>query len=408
MTAIACLRVFVGENLQFTHSEAMAALVAKVAGAYLETTWVWPRRYGLVAPFSFVLADPRATKLNPRELQALAKDLQFKLFGERGEGDIALMMFEGDQTDVMRFAGAHLADLTALLEGRDDGSLTGRVCKITPHSVESVVPQGGPVNGEPLLEMLASPPPPTTRAGYRGVFHVGREIFVGSVAVWRETESDFSPSAPSTGADGATPEHDLLTLQAGRDVVARMGVGVLFFPICFTSIVRASGRAALQPAFEALPRALRGQLAAAIYDTPRAPSFSALSQIRRFLDPYFSRVDLRVSDPAFQVDVLPSGLAESVTLTLPVADEGARLLAITRFMREAPAYRRKGVWQGVGDVRTRRELDACVKEGVPFLTGSAISDLLDEPVGASPCPTLNLPLHEWSRLDAAPPVSITA
>src|SRR3954469_12460170 len=105
MTAIACLKVFVGDELRFADNDTMAGLVAKGAGAYLETTWLWPRRFGLVAPFSFVLADPRATRLDARELQVLARDLQHKLFGDKGEGEIALLMFEGDQADVMRFAG---------------------------------------------------------------------------------------------------------------------------------------------------------------------------------------------------------------------------------------------------------------------------------------------------------------
>ncbi len=94
--------------------------------------------------------------------------------------------------------------------------------------------------------------------------------------------------------------------------------------------------------------------------------FPALSQIKRYLDPYFSRIDLRVSDPAFQIDDLPPAAAASVTLVLPTATEAVRLAAIARFMRENLAYRRKGVWQGIGDVRTRRELNACGGTGCGF------------------------------------------
>ena len=68
MTAIACLKVFVGDDLCFADSETMPALVAKVAGA----AWIWPRRHRLVAPFSFVLADLRALRLDARELQKLS------------------------------------------------------------------------------------------------------------------------------------------------------------------------------------------------------------------------------------------------------------------------------------------------------------------------------------------------
>ena len=44
----------------------MADLVSKIASAYLETRWSWPRRHGLVAPFAFVLADPRAIRVTVR------------------------------------------------------------------------------------------------------------------------------------------------------------------------------------------------------------------------------------------------------------------------------------------------------------------------------------------------------
>jgi hypothetical protein len=104
-----------------------------------------------------------------------------------------------------------------------------------------------------------------------------------------------------------------------------------------------------------------------------------------------------VSDPAFQIDDLPSDVAASVTMVLPAATEAVRLAAIARFMREAPAYRRKGVWQGIGDIRSRREVNACVELAAPFLTGSAISDLLEEPAAVLPCSHLHLPLHNWAR-----------
>jgi len=402
MTAIACLKVFVGDELRFADNDTMAGLVGKVAGAYLETTWLWPRRYGLVAPFSFVLADPRATKLDARELQALARDLQFKLFGDKGDGDIALLMFEGDQTDVMRFAGLHGAELKALLAGEDDGSIVGRVCRITPTEVSSIVPQGGPVCGAPTLEELAALPPlaedagPPARVGYRGVYHGPRQVFIGSVAVWRQAQVSSAFGLTPARVEADRPEDDILVLAAAAQALAAVPVGVIFFPISFSTIVKPGARAALLPHLEALPRGSRARLAAAVYDTPRAPSFSALSQVRRALEPFFSRLDLRVADPAFQIEELPGDLASSVTLVLPQADEPTRLAAVNRFLRDAPIYRRKQVWQGINDVRTRRELNHCIEQHAPFVTGPAVTDLLEKPVGATQLPWLNLPLHDWS------------
>ncbi|KQY35951.1 hypothetical protein ASD21_00025 [Caulobacter sp. Root1455] len=414
MTAIACLKVFVGDELRFADNDTMAALVGKVAGAYLETTWLWPRRYGLVAPFSFVLADPRATKLDARELQALARDLQFKLFGDKGEGDIALLMFEGDQTDVMRFAGIHGAQLKALLEGKDDGSIVGRVCRITPTEVSSVVPQGGPVCGAPTMEELAvlEPPEesagPPARVGYRGVYHGPRQVFIGSVAVWRQARVAAAFGLTPARVEADRPEDDIVALAAAAEALAAVPVGVMFFPISFSTIVKPGARAALLPHLEALPRGSRARLAAAVYDTPRAPSFSALSQVKKALEPFFARLDLRVTDPAFQIEELPGDLASSVTLVLPTADEPTRLAAVNRFLRDAPIYRRKGVWQGITDVRTRRELNHCLDQHAPFVTGPAVTDLLEKPVGAAQLPWLNLPLHDWSVAPEVAAVSSVA
>ena len=399
MTAMACLKIFVGDELRFTDAESLSALVAKVAGAYLETTWKWPRRYGVVAPFSFVLADPRAERLDARELQALALSLQHKLFGDRGDGEVTLLTFEGDQTDLMRFASATAAQLKGLLAGEDDRAFAGRICKITPTDVASVAPRGGPVAGEPPMEVLgaqASVAAPA-RAAYRGVFHTQREVFVGSVAVWREAGcvSTFGFEPPAATPD-SEPGQDIPTLQGARTAMDRLVSGVMFLPISFSTLVKPSARAELTPHLETLSAALRPRLAAAIYDTPRAPSFSALSQIKAYLDPFFGRIDLRVSDPAFQVDDLPPGVAASVTLTLPAGPEMVRLAAISRFMRDAAGYRRKRVWQGVTDICTRRELNACIEHAVPFVTGPAVTDLLETPAPVTPCSALHLPLHDWS------------
>ena len=398
MSALACLKVFVGEDLRFADAEAMSTLVGKVAGAYLETTWLWPRRFGLVAPFSFVLSDPRATRLDARELQGLARDLQHKLFGDNGDGEISLLMFEGDQVDVLKFAGVPAQQLAALLTGNDPGGLVGRVCKITPTQVISVAPQGGPVVGEPPMEALVQRPVERSpaRTAYRGVYHTGRKLFVGNVAVWREAGAISVYGLDEPVLDVHEADHDISTLQGALGEISRFPAGVMFLPINFAAAVKPSTRSELLPHLESLPRELRGRLAAGVYDTPRAPSFSALSQLKSFLDPFFGRIDLRVTDPAFQVDELPPNFASSVTLLLPAGGEAARLAAITRFMRDAAGYRRKRIWQGVTDVRTRRELNAGIEHAVPFLSGPAITELLEVPTDVVPCSTLRLPLHDWS------------
>jgi hypothetical protein len=59
-------------------------------------------------------------------------------------------------------------------------------------------------------------------------------------------------------------------------------------------------------------------------------------------------------------------------------------------------------------VRTRRELNHCIEHNAPFLTGEAVTDLLEKPVGATQLPWLNLPLHDWSAPPEIGPLSSVA
>jgi len=401
MTAIACLKIFVGEELRFADSETMAGLVAKVAGAYLETIWVWPRRHGLVAPFSFVLADPRATRLDARELQKLAADLQIKLFGDKGPGDITLLMFEGDQSDVMRFAGTQAEALRALISGEDDGSFIGRVCKITPDGVTSLLPPGGPVTGAPPAEELAAIEPeppmggvaglldiPTPTTGWWGVYYLLKERFVGSGIDWRAA---WAGESFGVVEDADVTTRDLTCLASARQALSGGPKGYMFLPFSFSSMVKPSMREVYRPQLDLLPGAARPRLAANVYDVPREPSYGAISQIRAFLKPYFSLIDLHVKDPGFRIESLPAGAVNSVTLVLEGQDERARLAMISRFLKDPEAYRGKKVWQGVTGVASLRELDLCRRLRAPFLSGPMVAPLAEAPAGEVVCPALNLP-----------------
>ena len=406
MTAIACLKVFVGEELRFADSDAMAALVAKVAGAYLETIWLWPRRYGLVAPFSFVLADPRATALDARELQKLAADLQFKLFGEKGSGDIALLMFEGDQTDVMRFASTHGDALKALLAGEDDGLFAGRICKITPQGVSSIAPPGGPVEGAPPAEELAAIEPdppgggidellaaPQSKTGWWAIYYLQKERFVGSGVDFRAAwDGDFAERT----ASGDDTARDLACLAAAQAAMQTIPTGYMFLPFSFSAMVKPSLRETYRSHIEKLPKAMRPRLAASVNDVPREPSYGAVTQIRTFLQPYFSLIDLHVKDPGFRIESLPVGAVNSVTLVVEGQDERARLAAISRFLKDQAAYRAKRVWQGVAGVQSLKELDLCRRLQAPFLSGPMVAPIADKPAGEILCPSLNLPYRSWA------------
>lgn len=391
MTAIACLRIVVGESLQFTDADSMADLVSKIAAAYLETRWSWPRRYGLVAPFAFVLADPRATQLDPRELQFLAGELHQRLFGHESAGEVSLLTFEGDQREVMRFAGANDKELRAFLRGEAKTFGGGRLCRITPDEVVSLHPAGGPVTGNPPYEALLQE---SFDAGlaFRGVYDSRKETFIGSVAVWQDADAGLPSDNPAD-----LLERDLEVVRASAAAAIEIEQTRLFIPISFSTLVKPSARKALALSFEPLPAKVRRRMVAVVYETPRSPSFQALTQVRKFLEPHVGSLGLQVTDPDFQIDSLPPNLATSVTLSLQGADESVRLQAISRFLRQSEAYARKRVLQGVDNVRSRRELQACLKHGAPYLTGPAITATLDRPLELTSCPVFNLPLHDWSH-----------
>jgi hypothetical protein len=401
VTAIACLKVFVGQDLCFADSETMAALVAKVGGAYLESTWAWPRRHGLVAPFSFVLADPRATRLDARELQALARELQKKLFGGEGDGDITLLMFEGGQTEVMRFASTHAADLRALLLGQDSGQFPGRVCKITPTQVISITPTDGPIDGAPPNEDLAALTPgllpssvealfeiPTPAMGWLGVYHLAKERFVGNGVSLRATWGD---SAFGETEDADITARDLVCLTAAAAAIDLYQAGHMFLPFSFSSMVKPTMRAAYRPQLERLPRMARGRLVAQIYDVPSEPTFGAIKQIRHFLEPHVANINLQVRDPGFRIESLSTGAVNAVTLVLCGDDERARLSAISRFMSEASAYRSRQMWQGVAGLRSQRELELCQRLRARFLSGPIVAPVTRQPSGNTPCRFASLP-----------------
>jgi len=375
MTAMACLRIAIGEELRFADDETMAVVVARIADAHLESSWRWPRRFGMIAPYTFLLADPCALRLDPRELQELARSIQRTLFGQKGEGEVCLLMIEGDQSEVMRFAGAHLELLRALIDGVDDGEFKGRICRITPEGVESLTPPGGPIDGE-LLPPRARPPmpPQPSRTGWWGIYYLPKERFVGgSVLIRTGTEGERTRRSREL-------EDDLHCIGAARETLASDAKGFIFMPFDFTSIVQATARARLKDELEKLPGDQRARLAAIVLNVPREPSHTALAQMRTLLHPYVAMVDLHVSDPGFRVDLLPVGLATSVTLALDDVADRNRLAAIKSFLAVQNAYRAKRVWQGITDLATRAELDLCRLHNAPFLSGPRISGMLSGPI----------------------------
>lgn len=407
MTSIACLRVALENDRTGLAPSVLGPLVAKFSSAYLETRWLWPRRFEALDHYTFLLTDPRADELDPEELTRLADELQIKLFGERDSGDVSLLLFEGTPDAVTAFAGLGGEAMMEAVADPDRLPLGGRLTHIVPRSAARQPAEeeaGGELGGGPqwrrigglIDEAIERPMPEMPQLnGVQGIYFTSRQLFVG----------DVMSSTPGTarshlslveGLAHMPPDplkFDSDCMDAGIELLEEGGHGtMLYFPVCYTNIVHATQRAAYEQMFQRLPQSRRNQLAAAVYDVPRDPAFGALSQLRATLEKYFTSIDLRTNDPAFQIEKLPERAVTSVTLTLPDGARAQRLAVLKRFAERMAFYKERKIWPAVTNVRTREELEACAAQHVPFVTGPAVCRLQTEPVGGRMQPMEALPV----------------
>lgn len=403
MTAIACLRILLtaaetaGASVPTAHVEA-------AADVYLKHRWKHPRRYGVVAPLAFVLADTKAERLDPEEMQALAVELETSLFPGRKSGQVCLMTFEGDENAVLQFASLSQAELAGLMAGRGYSGAPGHVQVITAEEIravpsappETAAPQAKPAPAKPAaapVRPIAAAAPSKAAAplttGWRAIYHLPTESVVGAVLGHR---ADLSGPRPEE--DGELLARDLTGLndaQFGFPTV-KTGEGALFLPLSFWNLTTPASQEAYKRRLSRYPLDLQPRLGATVYDTPREPSMGLLQQIRAFLHGSFAYIDLCISDPNFPVNTLPGDIASSITLELRDEPDAERIKAIALFASRQSVYRAKGVHQGVLGVRSAKELEACRAAGLAYVTGAAVSDLLDKPpaVGANPADALPL------------------
>lgn len=433
MTAIACLRILVAGNAPEPGRSVPAAQVEAAADLYLKHKWRAPRRYGAVAPLAFVLADTRAERLDPVEMQALAIELEAGLFPGRAVGQVCLMTFEGDESAVLQFASLSQAQLVGLIAGRGYDGPPGHVQVITAEEIRAVPsaqvasetvstlappqaasaptpakgldpqPSASPVAAPPAgaksaakptpppaRPVVKAPPPPAT--GWWGLFHPPSEAFVGAaIGVRADLES------PRPEDDAALLTRDLTCLNDAQAAFAHPSfqkgggeAGMLFVPFSFWNLTNPASQEAYKRRLSRYPLDMQTRLGATVYDTPREPSLGLLSQIRAFLQPTFAFIDLNITEPNFPVATLPGELATSISLTLQGDDTRQRIEAIARFASAQGAYRAKGVRQAVANVRDAKELEACRAAGLRFVAGPAISGMMAGPIGAAPARELPL------------------
>lgn len=391
MPASACLRILLDVSDEtFAKLDALGPLIAKVTGAFLESRWSWPKRYSPLTPFSFVLTDPKASVLDAAGLERLAEELQLKLFGTSSGGEVSLLLHAGEEADTAAFLELDHASLrSAVREPLQPTPFGGRMLKISAQpgsasglhwqTLERARPASGPARADQALA------PEGFDTLYRGVYFTPRQSFIGSavVAVTQSAEHPFSlvDGAERMPQDRAE-EFDMSCLEAGKRRLATAPfAGVMFLPICFSSLMRRSTRALYEQKLQSLPAEARNQLAAAVYEIPRSPNFPALIQMHEVLTRHFSVIDLQVEDAGFEIEFLPPDTANSVTLRLPEGEERSRIAMLHRFMQRRDAFKRRQIWPCITNVRSRAELRACLVERTPFVTGQAICGPMSTPVG---------------------------
>jgi hypothetical protein len=401
MPASACLRIVLDlSDEKLAKLEALGPLVAKVTSAFLESRWVWPKRHETLTPYCFMLTDPRAAEIDVAGLERLADELQLKLFGTSGLGAVTLVILDGDADDTARFVQMDHASLKqATAEPLQPTPFGGRLLKIGAAAEDSQAMQWRTLKRAPTtlkaarIDRLNSA---VLETSFRGVYFSPRQSFVGS-GVSASATGEAGQFSLVDGADRLPRERevefDLACIKAGRLHLLELPfTGVMFLPVCFSSLMRRSTREAYALEFRTLPPDKRQQLAAVVYDVPRAPPFHAFGDIHQLLDKHFAIIDLQVADAGFEIDSVPRGTVASVTFRLPDGDERLRLAALRRFMERRELFRRRGVWPAVTNVRTPAELAACLREKTPFLSGPAVCGAVDEAIGSLPWEPARLPL----------------
>ena len=219
--------------------------------------------------------------------------------------------------------------------------------------------------------------------GLQGIYFTPRSLFVGDVV----SSTPGSAAAPFSLVEGAErmpadpAAFDADCIIAAMRFLMEGVKATLSLPICYSNVVRLSQRQDYERLLTVLPASCRNQLAAAVYDVPRDPAFTGLSQVKELLTRFVTNIDLRTHDPGFEVEKLQDQAVNSVTLVLPEGEPQFRLAVLRRFADRQGLYKRKQIWTGVTNVRSRAELQACAAVRVPFVSGPGICRMQTGPLG---------------------------
>ena len=395
MLASACLRILLDlSDDKMAKLDAIGRLVSKVADSFLCSRWPAPKRYSILTPYSFVLTDPCASEIDVGRLEQMAAELKLKLFGDSPTGDVTLLLHEGDEVDTARLAAMDQASLKRLLSDPSRVKAAGGRMLV----MSTAEAGGGKMRWQPIedcnrfqLRTVGA-----SRTVFQGVYLPIGERFVGSAVLSTpDTEpGDFSIFDNDDRLPGERAEaFDLASIDAAAEtLVGRPLNGVLFVPVSFSSVTRAAARDAYLGAFRALPRTRRSQLIALVYGVPLMPSERSFAALKAMLDPVFGEIELQVASPGFDVDRIPPGSINTLTLRLPSADPILRGMALRRFLENKPAFKRRQIRPAITNVRDREDIRACANQPIVYFSGPAICAPMLRPIRPQVIGPRHLPL----------------
>lgn len=401
MPAVACLRVLVDGNRTDVPAAQLGPLVAKYANLFLEVRWTYPRQSEPLTHYCYLLSDPQVTELDTGELALMSQELQTRLFGTGEEGDVKLVLFEGDEAAIATFARYSNEDVVAAMEDPSGLPETGRLRRIAADGSLVDVPES--LTNPPTAEAFRFGP---TIDGSQGVYFPPGGAFIGDVLTCTPVDSATHYSMVDGEAHrpaDAEAYDAACVMTAVRYLVDFPSGSTLYVPVSFSTLVRPRQRAAWLDLAAVLPLAARQNLSACVYDVPRAPTYQALKGLRAVLLSQFGAVDLCVRDPDFQIQQLTDRAVSSVTLALPEGKPDVRLAALRRFASHSLDYRKRRIAAGVTNIRFRTERELALELRIPFLSGPAVCRIQSAPVGGQSWPPTALPYGTQQASLAQPP-----